>query len=383
MRDLIFRRVQSRLVRRLPQLAGGGERGAIGVLIAVLIGAGVLVGMGALVVDVGELYQNRAELQNGADAAALAVAKSCVQGTCTPSIATTYADANASKLTGGTADVNQVCGSGSLGGCPASSGKITDCPAAPAAGTNYVDVHTSTELANGSHLLPPVFARTLAGNGSYQGSTVYACAQAEWGAPSSANTIAVTFSACTWDKDTNLGTTFAPPPPYPPNSLPAASLDQVLLLHTTKSNTSCPTEPAGADAPGNFGWTDDTGNCSVTIDNGSYGGNTGVSVTQDCGDAIYNDWLNKTLVFLPVYTVVSGTGTNTTYTLKGFAAFVITGYNLPGLKSHNQGSDWLNSKNNCKGSNVCINGYFTQGLVPSIGSLGGPNLGAYIVKLSG
>ena len=212
---------------------------------------------------------------------------------------------------------------------------------------------------------------------------MYACAQAEWGAPSSATTFAVTFSACTWDKDTNLGTTFAQPPPYPPNSLPAASLDQVLFLHTTKSNTGCPTEPAGADAPGSFGWTDDSGNCSVTINNGSYGGNTGVSVSQDCGDAIYSDWLNKTLVFLPVYTTVGGTGTNTTYTLKGFAAFVITGYNLPGLKSHGQGSDWLNSKNNCKGSNVCINGYFTQGLIPSIGSLGGPNLGAYIIKLTG
>ena len=383
MRDLIVRRVRTHLARRLPRLAADGERGAIGVLVAVLIGTGVLFGMGALVVDVGQLYQNRAELQNGADAAALAVAKSCIKATCAPSIATQYADANASKLTGGTADVNQVCGSGILGACPASSGKITDCPAAPAAGTNYVDVHTSTELANGSHLLPPVFARTLAGNRGYRGSTVYACAQAEWGAPSSATTFAVTFSACTWDKDTNLGTTFAQPPPYPPNSLPAASLDQVLFLHTTKSNTGCPTEPAGADAPGSFGWTDDSGNCSVTINNGSYGGNTGVSVSQDCGDAIYSDWLNKTLVFLPVYTTVGGTGTNTTYTLKGFAAFVITGYNLPGLKSHGQGSDWLNSKNNCKGSNVCINGYFTQGLIPSIGSLGGPNLGAYIIKLTG
>ena len=52
-----------------------------------LIAGGVLFGMGALVIDVGQLYQNRAELQNGADAGALAVAKSCAQGTCTPSIA--------------------------------------------------------------------------------------------------------------------------------------------------------------------------------------------------------------------------------------------------------------------------------------------------------
>ena len=55
--------------------------------VAVLIGGGVLFGMGALVIDVGQLYQNRAELQNGADAAALAVAKSCAPAPALPSIA--------------------------------------------------------------------------------------------------------------------------------------------------------------------------------------------------------------------------------------------------------------------------------------------------------
>jgi hypothetical protein len=365
-------------------MPGRNETGAIGVLIAVLLGAGVLFGMGALVVDTGQLYQNRAELQNGADAGAIAVAKSCINATCTPSIATQYANANASKLTGGIAAVNQVCGTGSLGGCPASTGVITDCPSPPPAGTNYVDVHTSTKLQNGSTLLPPVFSRALPGNGNYKGSTVYACAQAEWGAPSTATTIGVTISACSWDVYTSQGTSYAPPPPYPPNPLPSASFDRVLRLHTTSSSTSCPTEPAGADAPGNFGWTSDPlSNCTVTISNGTYGGSTGASVGQDCGDVINSAWLHQTLVFIPVYTSVTGTGGNTTFTLKGFAAFVITGYNLPALKAHGQGSDWLNKSNDCKGSNVCINGYFTQGLIPATGDLGGPNLGAYIVKLSG
>src|SRR5689334_7899745 len=88
------------------------ERGATAVLIAVLIGGGVLLGMGALVVDIGQLYQNRAELQNGADAAALAVAKSCALGVCNSALAIQYADANASKLTGGTAAVGLICGAG-------------------------------------------------------------------------------------------------------------------------------------------------------------------------------------------------------------------------------------------------------------------------------
>jgi len=94
---------------------------------------------------------------------------------------------------------------------------------------------------------------------------------------------------------------------------------------------------------------------------------------------LQNDQANKTLIFIPVYTKVTGTGTKATFTLKGFAAFVITGYRLPGFSA----SDWLNPKNDCKGSDFCINGYFTQGLIPSVGGVGGPNLGATIVVLSG
>ena len=383
MRDLIFRGSRRLLARRLSMIARPGEQGAVAVLVVILVAGGVLFGMGALVIDVGQLYQNRAELQNGADAGALAVAKSCVLGTCAPSTATTYANANASKLTGGTADVNLVCGSGSLGACPASTGHITDCPSAPADGTNYVDVHTSTELPGGSHLLPPVFAAELAGNGNYQGSTVYACAQAEWGAPSTATTFAYTISACTWDADTNQGQSLAPPPPYSPPYTSLSSVDTVLYEHGQHNNSVCPAqyqEPSGSDGPGNFGWTTDSGSCSVTISNSTYGGNTGASVSGDCQTALYNAWSAQSLIFLPVYTTTSGNGNNLTYTLKGFAAFVVTGYYFPGAAKE---KDWVTGQYPCSGNDFCLSGFFTQGLIPSIGSLGGPNLGASIIVLTG
>jgi Flp pilus assembly protein TadG len=379
MRELIFR-----LARPMMRLLGRDERGAIGVLIGVLIGGGVLLGMGALAIDVGQLYQNRAELQNGADAAALAVADSCALGTCTAGIAGQYATGNASKLTGNNAAVDLVCGSGTgMSACPGSTGTMVDCPANPSAGTNYVDVHTSTLTAGGSTLLPPVFARTLLGNRGYAGTNVKACAQAEWGAPSSSDTIAFTISACSWYVYTNNGTNFAPPPPYPPNPLPAASYDHIMFEHGSQGSktTGCPPyQPSGQDAPGNFGWTDDSGNCSVPINNGSYGGNTGASISNDCKTALINDQANKTVVYLPVYSAISGTGTGVTYTLLGFAAFVITGYHIGGGFT---ASDWLNPANNCKGSNFCIDGYFTHGLIPSTGGLGGHDLGASIVKLTG
>ena len=102
MRNLI-----ASLAGRITRQVRRDERGAIGIIVAALLGFGVLTGMGALVVDVGQLYQERAELQNGADAAALGVAKSCALGACDPSVAGTFADANASNLTGGSAGVSR------------------------------------------------------------------------------------------------------------------------------------------------------------------------------------------------------------------------------------------------------------------------------------
>lgn len=372
MRDLM-----AGLARPMLRLLGRDDRGAVGVLVAILLGGGVLLGMGALVVDVGQLYSERAQLQNGADAGALAVAKTCARGSCAAATAVTYANQNSAD---GKSNVNLVCGSGTLGACPGSTGKIYDCPANPKAGTNYVDVHTSTLTASGSTLLPPSFARALLGMSSYNGSTVYACAQAEWGPPQATSGLAVTFSACEWDQATNNGTLFAPPPPYPPNPLPSPSLDRVLKLHTTSTNGGCPTEPAGADGPGLFGWTDDpSSDCTTPIINGTFGGSTGTSISKACQTVLAADQANKTLVFIPIYVSVTNPGTNAVYTLKGFAAFVITGYNLPGFFA----SDWLNPANNCKGSNKCINGYFTQGLIPDPGTIGGPNLGADIIQLTG
>jgi hypothetical protein len=61
---------------------------------------------------------------------------------------------------------------------------------------------------------------------------------------------------------------------------------------------------------------------------------------------------------------------------------VITGYHIGGFKA----TDWLNPAvgNGCKGNDFCIDGYFTQGLIPSTGGVGGgKGLGATIVELTG
>lgn len=370
MRDLIVG-----LARPMLRLLGRDDRGAVGVIVAILIGAGVLTGMAAMAVDVGQLYQNRAELQNGADAGALAVAKSCAEGLCQPGVAASYADLNASSLTSGDAGVQLVCGSAGLPVCPAPTGAMTDCPAPPADALGYVDVHTQTETPTGP-LLPPVFARTLLGNSSYTGTTVLACAQAAWFAPSSAATLAFTISACQWDAATNLGNDLAPPPP----ATPAPSFDQQVVLHGKSANFGCPTEPAGAVGPGNFDWTDSTpnGSCMDEISGLTYTGKPGTA-DPGCGAVLTQDYLNKTVVFIPVYVTEDVQGNTGTYTLKGFAAFVITGFSIPGASE----PDYLNPANDCTGSIKCIDGYFTHGLIPPPASPGGTNLGAITIALTG
>ena len=69
------------------------DRGAAALIVTILFSSGVLIGCAALTVDVGQLYSERRQLQNGADAAALSLAKVCATGgTCS------YAGANAVAL---------------------------------------------------------------------------------------------------------------------------------------------------------------------------------------------------------------------------------------------------------------------------------------------
>ena len=171
--------------------------------------------------------------------------RAALLGTCDPTVAKHYADANASSLTGGSEGVSLVCGSGAgLPGCPASTGALTDCP--PSAGANYVDVFTSVQTGGGSTLLPPAFARSMLGNSGFRGTNIVACSQAVWGAPSSATAVALTIPACEWDQATQQGTSFAPPPPNP---VPNPSFDQQLRLDIGTNGSGCASEPAGADGP--------------------------------------------------------------------------------------------------------------------------------------
>ena len=258
-----------------------------------------------------------------------------------------------------------------------STGSITDCPPPPAAGTNFVDVSTATQTASGSTLLPPVFATTLLGDSSYQGTAVRACAQAEWGAPSAATADALTISACEWDQATQQGAVYAPAPPYSQSTVPAASFDQVLTLDPG-NDTGCATEPAGRTGPRPSAGRETQRATAHCRSADPFPRRTGTSVIASCQAALQNAQQSQIPILVPVYVSLNdGAGT---YVLQGFADFVVTGYNLPpGFFA----ADWLNPADSCQGTDYCLTGYFVQGVIPATGSLGGTYLGSSVIDLTG
>jgi Flp pilus assembly protein TadG len=363
-------------MRRLSRTGAplGDDRGAVAVIVAIVLGCGVLLGTGAIVVDVGRLYAEREQLQSGADAAAWALARQCVHSPvdCTDRspTATRYATANAAD---GAATVAVVCGrSGALPACPAPATNLTACLGTAPATASYVEIRTSTRLPDGSTVLPPTFARALAPG--HDGTQVGACARAAWGPPRTLDGLGVTFSTCEWRQLTDDGATFWPTPDA---GNPPAGAERVLYL---KDNTSptCPAGPSGWDAPGGFGWLDSpAGTCHTTVSvGGAYDGNT---ASGPCQTELGGARADRRVLFLPVYDGVKSQGANIQYHLAGFAAFVLTGYNLSGFSAPSS----LTGRQPCSGSQRCLSGWFVRTLTAGTGDFGGPEMGVSIVKLVG
>ncbi|WP_299954482.1 pilus assembly protein TadG-related protein [uncultured Modestobacter sp.] len=79
-------RLTARVLRRLGPRRLADERGAVAVLVALMLVP--LLGFAAIAVDVASLYADREQLRNAADSAALAVATDCARGACANPVAT-------------------------------------------------------------------------------------------------------------------------------------------------------------------------------------------------------------------------------------------------------------------------------------------------------
>ena len=354
------------------------DRGAIAVLTAI-VGSVVLLACAAFAVDVGTLYSERRQLQNGADAAAIGIAQSCARGIANPAnpcdarVGAALADGNAVDRT---SEVALICGTApGLAGCPPADGSRASCPAPPANSPPYVEVHTRTATVDGANLVAPVFARAIPGFGDYRGTSVGACARAGYGSPASAFSIlAMTVSTCVIDQYRAQHGAFAP------STLPNSTSAEIRLWEST-IQLNYDSGPC-MSAAGNFGYLEPGGPCSATTTLSSwFPGRTGNTNPKNlgCTDSYLTSRLGKTN-YIPVYDAVTGTGDNARYHIVGYAAFYFTGWRLTST-SH---SSTASGRPPCQNPVTCISGAFVYGLQPAPGPISAaPNYGATVVQLIG
>lgn len=278
-------------MHRMTHLEPRDERGVVAVVVALLLT--VMLGMGALVVDVGALYQEKRELQNGSDAGALAIAEDCAMGNCGDSTTT------ARGLAGPNAedDASTV------------DGVAIDMSA------QTVTVDTSTSDPAGGSVIAYKFAQVL----GFTGDTVHASATAQWSPPSKGPSVPLVISKCEWDRSAGSA-----------GNLPTGIL--TVTFHSGSSAESC-NGPAGQDVPGGFGWLDAT-NCvsDLSVADGGVWAESKTGNTPTGTGCSPSHFDIGSTVLVPVFDEATGQGTKANFHLIGFAAFEILGIGL-----HNSG----------------------------------------------
>lgn len=294
------------------------EDGAVAVMTALLMVA--LLGITAIVVDVGMVYFEKHQLQNGADAAALSIAQQCAAGACPDLVseATRYANDNSND------------------------GRATAEAVMP--NENTVVVTAWPLDSNGNTAVRHWFAPII----GVDSTDVGARATASWGSPSRATVFPFTAPECLFT-DEARDTTF---------------------WITDKSSCG----PSTKRLPGAFGWLDQTDKkvCQATVDvSERIGGAPGNSGPANC------DIDGKTIL-LPVYDNRDEQGNNVYYDISGFAAFEVISHSWPNQQVNEAGC------NKCTGIKGKFITLVSLEDLQSYGveELGGESFGALFVSLN-
>jgi hypothetical protein len=352
-------------VRRLTGDKQAKEHGAVTVIVALLMV--VLLGSVAIAVDVGVIHSERAQLQSGADAAAIGMAQKCARDASDPTCSTT------STLASSLANQNALDG----------ISKVHSIALDKTART--VAVQTSARETGGTDNSVSLFFADVLGVPTKE---VGARASAVWGSPKAGRTaFPLAFSVCQV-KD-HIG-----------------GVLQLLQDHGNKASVGCNYGPSGAAVAGGFGWlAPDAGQCGGTIDLAlSEGGSdTGNNAPGHCVTEL-NHWASEitagreVIVLLPVFNKVTGTGSGAIYGLVSFAAFKVTGWKFSGgdgngpddnslpYTFHNQISTatGVTKTTECKGGCRGIIGSFVKYVSLADGYTLGPvdEYGATIVRMT-
>lgn len=336
------------------------DEGATAIVVAILLV--VLFGMGALVLDVGNLFWERRQLQNGGDAGSLAVAQDIARLVVDPAgspppvgdlgppfldTADHYADRNSAHEE---ADIDDLTLS-----------QVDNKSLSEAGEVNVTTLVSGGELF---HWLAPVLG--------FDSSPVRAAASAIYGSLVAGK--AFPFAACE-----DLWEIHGPP---------ASTLVEIHYKGTgqTPADTDCDVDGnfQPGDNPGNFGWLDNTGECETEFDfrdgadTGEATGDTGADIPSPCRDdvdQIENDILahisnpanDLPVRVIPVFSRVEDPGNNATYTLTRFAAFEFSGVAMKGGQNTVVPPGWTQEIPHCQsnGANhLCVQGRFLQEVAP-------------------
>ncbi|MGA4508933.1 pilus assembly protein TadG-related protein [Propionibacteriaceae bacterium G1746] len=307
------------------------ERGAVAIVTAISLV--MLVGFAALAIDVGALWWDKKQLQNGADAAALALAQSCAKGTCEADemgMATKYARGNKNDT------------------------KVTVTAISHTSNSVTVEVMTTR-----THW----FAQVL----GTSNSDVAARATATWGGVGGGSILPWVVSMCQVPSESEL----------PKTGVTLLSKDNSHDKPGECTSSHNPTEKI----PGGFAWLDVAG-ASTTCKADTKIGDSVPGITGNAGPS--NDVCVKALqnlvgktVLVPVFDNVPASGKGP-YIIAAYAEFEITNYCL------NKGQDWYGpADEKCTGSERYITGNFVRMVtLDAVVDDSAPMHGAYGIKLT-
>lgn len=335
----------------MPNELATNDEGAVLVLIAAVLGMGLLFGLLVLVVDGGQVYKARRQSQEIADLTSISLARDCLMATadCSSStMAKSKANSIAALAVDGKqtfAEVDCVTSTKFSSTCVPLGNPNYQCSART---TPHVRVYTRETDTAGSSTLPLNFAALIGGP---KRISVRSCAQAAWGQTGGAPIqVPIVFSICSFSLS-----------------------DRETKEWTTGTVTECPSPVADLDGlprSSNFvgfiplkgpatGWFDST--CSVPVI--VYSGQTYVREASDiCRDgmsAVLARMLNKaTIVPISSNRTASGSGT---ITIGSFGEYVLRGYTIGGTKYGDTSVPWSTGcldRSASAAGNKCVYGKF-------------------------